>query len=181
MVSSKQQQKEGVVNRMGGDESGASSKKPHSAAETNGSLGPITPIVDKEKEDSRSDHKKSPLTKSPITVINKKPFESNGVDSICKENGSEVDDVAAIVADSVVDHASPKTPEADVFDPFAPGPEILARAPMCKKYCNYVTGSVARRINFNEYSDEDDDVQQKISSGSDGYDSISDQEMFELV
>ncbi|XP_028776337.1 unknown protein 1-like [Neltuma alba] len=131
------------------------------AAECNGSLVPITPNADRENGDFRID------LQSPLTVM-KKPFKLSDIDSNCKENGRKV---AALV-----DNSSPKTPEDGVFDPFAPGPEIMARAPLCKKYANDLRSCVARRLNFNPSSDA---VQPK-SSCFDG-ESPSDQEMFESV
>ncbi|XP_054784660.1 unknown protein 1 [Prosopis cineraria] len=130
------------------------------AADCNGSLVPITPDVDRENGDFRID------LQSPLTVI-KKPFKLSDIDSNCKENGCKV---------TLVDNGSPKTPEDGVFDPFAPGPEIMARAPLCKKYANDLRSCVARRLNFNPSADA---VQHK----SFGYDeeSLSDQEMFESV
>ena len=137
----------GVVNRMEGDKKDVSSKQPHSVADSNGSSVPITPIVDRQNGDSR--------------------IESSRVNSICKENDSKVDDVASSIADdfsastiidSVADNGSPV---AHVFDSFAHGPEILERAPMCKKKnCHDLSCSVAQ-INFNLCLDDDDDVGQK--------------------
>ncbi|KAI9107971.1 hypothetical protein K1719_020844 [Acacia pycnantha] len=131
------------------------------AAESNGSLVPITPEVDRENGDIRID------LQSPLTVM-KKPFKLPDIDSKSKENGFK--------AVGLVDNGSPKTPQDGVFDPFAPGPEIMARAPLCKKYANDLRGCAARRLDFNPSSDA---VQPKSS----GYDeeSLSDQEMFESV
>ncbi|XP_074276994.1 uncharacterized protein LOC141600646 [Silene latifolia] len=55
---------------------------------------------------------------------------------------------------------SPRTPEEGVFNPFAPGPEELCRAPLCKKTLKGTRRIVARRLDF-------DDVDEPHSLGED--------------
>ncbi|KAM1160027.1 hypothetical protein ACFX13_033882 [Malus domestica] len=73
------------------------------------------------------------------------------------------------------DDSSPRTPVDDVFDPFAPGREDLAKAPQCKKYVSKCRGMVARQLNF------DSPVQISEDEVLTYVESISDEEMFEAV
>ncbi|QCE04690.1 cyclin-dependent protein kinase inhibitor SMR11-like [Vigna unguiculata] len=66
---------------------------------------------------------------------------------------------------------SPRTPEEGVFDPFAPGPDDMARAPNSNKYLDDYRNSVARRLNFQPSFD----VSQVDS------DTLSDEDMVESV
>ncbi|ESW06590.1 hypothetical protein PHAVU_010G060000 [Phaseolus vulgaris] len=66
---------------------------------------------------------------------------------------------------------SPRTPEHGVFDPFAPGPDNMARAPNSNKYLDDYRNTVARRLNFHPSFD----VAQADT------DTLSDEEMVESV
>lgn len=75
---------------------------------------------------------------SPITAVKNLPKVP------CYDtNGSVNEDQLAFD-----NNGSPKTPEDGVFDPFAPGPDAMALAPLCKMYSDEMRGIVARRLNF---------------------------------
>ncbi|XVF29771.1 hypothetical protein REPUB_Repub15cG0150800 [Reevesia pubescens] len=75
-----------------------------------------------------------------------------------------------------VNHSSPKTPNDVVFDPFAPGPEDMVFAPLCRKYIDEMKTTVAHRLNF-DYSVRNVDSATHRTAAE----SISDDEMFESV
>lgn len=120
------------------------------------SLGPITP-------DSARDIGDFPVDfKSPITLLNNKVAS---IDSI-----SDRDEDPFVC----VDDGSPRTPKDGVFDPFAPGPDDLALAPLCNKYLHVSKGIIARRLNF--------DFSPIGAVGEEaGAQSLSDEEMLESV
>lgn len=74
---------------------------------------------------------------------------------------------------------SPKTPEDGVFDPFAPGPDAMALAPLCKKYSDEMRGIVARRLNF-DYRVKKIDYGIGSAHALDA-ESVSDEEMLESM
>lgn len=119
--------------------------------------GPITPVLKREVVDVPIDGD-SPLTEAT------KVFLFVG-ETITKE-----DQVAS------VNDGSPQTPKDVVFDPFAPGPDHLAMAPLCKKYVYQMKTSAARRLNFDSSLKLMED-----STDVDAVESISDEEMFESV
>ncbi|XWS22023.1 hypothetical protein CRYUN_Cryun29cG0000100 [Craigia yunnanensis] len=85
---------------------------------------------------------------------------------------------ATIEQDSLIsaNHSSPKTPKDGIFDSFAPGPEDMAFAPICRKYIDEMRTSVARRLHF-DYSVRNVDSGPHRTAAE----SISDEEMFESV
>lgn len=104
-------------------------------------FGPITPDADRESGDFPLD------LKSPLLLISSpKAFE-------------------------YVDPGSPHTPKEGVFDPFAPGPEELAMAPLCKKRLCKPWASLARCIDFSSATESVEDK----SFASDA-DTLSDEE-----
>lgn len=50
--------------------------------------------------------------------------------------------------DSDNDNGSPRTPNGVVFDPFAPGPEDMVRAPQSRKYHEEVRNTIVRKLQF---------------------------------
>ena len=89
-------------------------------------LKPVTPDTKRENGDFPLD------LKSPLSFVSSSPKKL-----VCNDlNG-------------FVDPGSPHTPKISVFDPFAPGPEELAMAPLCKKHLCKPWASVARRLDFN--------------------------------
>ncbi|GKV04278.1 hypothetical protein SLEP1_g16454 [Rubroshorea leprosula] len=122
-------------------------------------LQPPTPDTDREIGDFPYD------CKSPITAVSK-PLKVH-----CFDDGDLSRDLFASI-----DNGSPKTPKDGVFDPFAPGPDGMVLAPLCKKYIDEVRTSVARRLNF-------DFPLKRIRFGSGTtsmeVESISDEEMIE--
>lgn len=119
--------------------------------------GPITPVLKREVVDVPFD------CDSPLT-------EATKVSLFVVETITKEDQVAS------VSDGSPRTPKDVVFDPFAPGPDHLAMAPLCKKYVYQMKTSAARRLNF-------DSSLKLMEDGTDVDDmeSISDEEMFESV
>ncbi|MED6182857.1 hypothetical protein PIB30_032650 [Stylosanthes scabra] len=119
-----------------------------------GCVVPITPDPFVENGDFHLD--------SPLTV-EVKQFKLD-CDSQCN--------VVATTADLVEDNenGSPQTPEDSVFDPFAPGPGHLVRAPQCRKYLKSNI-SISRRLDFPG----------PIDASHDEDESLSDQEMFESL
>ncbi|KAB1224687.1 hypothetical protein CJ030_MR2G024687 [Morella rubra] len=119
------------------------------------SLGPITPESAKEIGDVSID------SKSPVTLLDKvASFESN----------SDSDKVPF----GCFNDTSPRTPEDGVFDPFAPGPDDIALAPLGNKCHHEFKGIIPRRLNFDFSSVEAVAVEA-------GAQSLSDEEMFEAV
>ncbi|KAI4355961.1 hypothetical protein L6164_000017 [Bauhinia variegata] len=118
------------------------------------SLGPITPDAGREHGDIYLDFE------SPITVA-KKQLKLSG-------NGDKV---------AFVDNCSPQTPKDGVFDPFAPGPDDMVRAPQCRKYLDELRDTVSRQLKFdpcNLFAHENSGDNVEVES-------LSDQEMFESV
>eukprot|EP00261_Vitis_vinifera_P036189 XP_019077432.1 PREDICTED: uncharacterized protein LOC100853266 isoform X1 [Vitis vinifera] len=112
------------------------------------SLGPITPDTERENGDFPLDFK------SPISLV------SSPKKLVCNDDPFDC-----------VDPGSPYTPKGDVFDPFAPGPEELAMAPLCKKRLCKPWASVARHLDFSSaIESEEDEI-----FGSDA-DTLSDEE-----
>ncbi|KAK9085759.1 hypothetical protein Sjap_026170 [Stephania japonica] len=85
-------------------------------------LGPGTPNANRENGDAVTN------AMSPMT------FVSSASLLAC----SEVEDL----------DLSPRTPQGDVFDPFAPGPDELMLAPLVKKRMEKAPNHVSRRLNF---------------------------------
>ena len=114
-------------------------------------LSPITPDPRRENGDSVSMNN-SPLSsespKSP-NVDGFSPTESDGT------VGSGHD-------------YSPRTPKDGVFDPFAPGPEEMLLAPMCKKLVKKPQKIVARRLDFHhdDYDGGGDDSPKSEEDGT---------------
>ncbi|OMO59903.1 hypothetical protein CCACVL1_24552 [Corchorus capsularis] len=117
------------------------------------SLGPITPDLNREIGDFPY------KCNSPPTAVEKPVFAAMNGDALTS-----------------LDQSSPKTPKDGVFDPFAPGPEEKAMAPLCRKYVDQMRNSVARRLQF-DFSVRKVDFE---TCGTDA-ESISDEEMFESV
>lgn len=141
-------------------------------------LEPITPVPNRETADSPFDCKKSPLTAAKIpTKASCFDSESSGSDGPVGSVGSGDDTSPQTPRDGlcVGGERSPRTPREVVFDPFAPGPEHLAMAPLNKRYNNQVRSSVARRLAF-EFSLRFDECDR-----SDDVELITDEEMFESV
>ncbi|KDP21827.1 hypothetical protein JCGZ_00614 [Jatropha curcas] len=125
------------------------------------SLGPITPDVNKENGDFPLD------LSSPLTVLKK----LSKVLTFDSKTDLNQDPLA-----SIDDSSSPRTPKDGVFDPFAPGPDDKAMAPLCKKYSDEARISVARRLNFGSSIKD-----LSFISPGDEAKSISDEEMFKSV
>lgn len=119
------------------------------------SLGPITPVPKRETVDVPFDCD-SPLTEA------KRPTK---IACFAMKTSGKDDQVTSI------DDGSPRTPKGVVFDPFAPGPDSMAMAPLCKKYVNQMRTSVARCLNF----------ESSLKLMEEDMESISDEEMFESV
>ncbi|KAF5737317.1 hypothetical protein HS088_TW13G00196 [Tripterygium wilfordii] len=117
-------------------------------------LGPITP-------DSNRENGEVPYFVSPITVL-RKPAKALCFDFETSRN----QDPLAPIDDS----GSPRTPKDGVSDTFAPGPDHLALAPLCKKFFDKSRINVAHRLNF--------DSSYKIVEDA-GF--ISDEQMFDAV
>lgn len=123
-------------------------------AEPQVELGPITPEADRENGESQPTFFKKPLV---LTV----------------KSNRDGDDPFGLSDDST---GSPRTPEGGVFDPFAPGPEKLAMAPMCKKFVSKSRSVVARQLSFDSLVQTSDD-----ETSTDSVESLSDEDMFEAV
>jgi hypothetical protein len=123
------------------------------------SLGPITPDSARVIGDFPVDFKS---LKSQTTLLNNKVAS---FDSKCDRDEDPL---------VCIDDGSPRTPKDDVFDPFAPGPDDLALAPLCNKYLHVSKGIIARRLNFDFSSIEA--VEEEA-----GAQPLSDEEMLESV
>ncbi|XP_062003524.1 cyclin-dependent protein kinase inhibitor SMR11 [Rosa rugosa] len=123
-------------------------------AEPQAELGPITPEADRENGESQPTFLKKP----PVLTV---------------KSNRDGDDPFGLSDDS---SGSPRTPEDGVFDPFAPGPEKLAMAPMCKKFVSKSRSVVARQLSFDSPVQISED---EISTN--GVESLSDEEIFEAV
>ena len=88
-------------------------------------LKPVTPNTKRENGDFTID------LKCPLSF-----FSSSPKKLVCNDSNG------------FVDLGSPYTPEIGVFDPFAPSPEELAMAPLCKKRLCKKCVSVARCLDF---------------------------------
>ncbi|XP_044472898.1 cyclin-dependent protein kinase inhibitor SMR11-like [Mangifera indica] len=151
------------------------------SAMSNGSasLEPITPVPDREIADSPYDCK-TPLTeakrstKVPCfgakTARQDNPVASVDDSSPCAKTSRKEE------PDTCADDSSPRTPNDVVFDPFAPGPDNMAMAPLCKKYLYQMRTSVARRLKFESSFNMMED-----NTCVNDAESISDEEMFESV
>ncbi|XP_061368501.1 uncharacterized protein LOC133311460 [Gastrolobium bilobum] len=115
-------------------------------------LVPITPDSGRENGDFQS-----PLT---LTVV-RKQLKLACIDSERNASGS-VDN----------NNCSPRTPKDGVFDPFAHGPDYMARAPYSNKCLDESRIGVARQLNFH--------VVQQQNPFHDA-ESLSDNDMFESV
>ncbi|XP_031271577.1 uncharacterized protein LOC116129978 [Pistacia vera] len=151
------------------------------SAMSNGSasLEPITPVPNREIADSPYDCN-TPLTeaKRPTKVpcfgaktARKEDLVACADDSSPRAKTARKEDPVACVDDS-----SPRTPKDVVFDPFAPGPDNMAMAPLCKKYAEQMRTSVARCLKF-----ESSFSLMENKTCVDDTESISDEEMFESV
>ncbi|XP_075639115.1 cyclin-dependent protein kinase inhibitor SMR11-like [Castanea sativa] len=78
--------------------------------------------------------------------------------------------------DDPTDDSSPRTPKDGVFDPFAPGPDDKALAPLCNKYPHEPKGIVARRLDFHSSV-----VAVEAGDCGNGAEPLSDEVMFESV
>ncbi|KAF8364683.1 hypothetical protein HHK36_033363 [Tetracentron sinense] len=119
------------------------------AADERATLGPITPVPDRENGEVLIDMA-SPLSwiSSPASVV---CFDSQG-------NGADF---------------SPRTSKKDVFDPFAPGPDELMLAPRRKKYLEGFQNNTARRLTFDSTIECLGDCEH-----GDGVKALSQEEMF---
>ncbi|XP_022638215.1 uncharacterized protein LOC111241892 [Vigna radiata var. radiata] len=123
---------------------------------------PITPEALTENGDFQS---QSPLTLSVLRKqLNRACIRCDSDRGGFVDNGDENDN-----GNGSID--SPRTPEDGVFDPFAAGPDNMARAPSSNKYLDDYRNSVARRLNFQPSFD----VSQADS------DTLSDEDMVESV
>ena len=50
--------------------------------------------------------------------------------------------------DSDNENGSPRTPKGVLFNPFAPGPEDMVRAPQSRKYHEEVRNNIVRKLQF---------------------------------
>ncbi|KAJ7950153.1 PR domain zinc finger protein 8, putative isoform 1 [Quillaja saponaria] len=145
------------LDKIGGPEAKKDVPEPPEVSDSPFSLKPITPDAEREHGDLPID--------SLLTVVRKLAHASS--DCNCNKTSCEFDFVKT---------GSPHTPKDGVFDPFAPGPEDMARAPLCKKHLHKLGSNVARRLNFDfaisvvEPENPGDDVE-----------SLSDQEVFDSV
>ncbi|XVE84281.1 hypothetical protein DITRI_Ditri17bG0000300 [Diplodiscus trichospermus] len=123
-------------------------------------LGPITPDANREIGEYPY------ICDSPPTAV-KKPqkIPHFGPDATVKQ-----DSLAS------TGRNSSKTPKDGVFNPFAPGPEDMVFAPICRKYIDEMRTSVARCLNFGNTVRNVDSGTLRTSA-----DSLSDEEMFETV
>ncbi|XP_010278924.1 PREDICTED: unknown protein 1 [Nelumbo nucifera] len=96
--------------------------------ESSATLGPTTPVPDRENGEVVLDFK------SPLTWVSSPPV------AVCVDSAA-IDEVSG-------SDVSPRTPKRDVFDPFAPGPDELMLAPRGNKYLEESRNKVARRLNF---------------------------------
>lgn len=103
-------------------------------------LSPITPNPCRENGDSVS------MTNSPLSSESPKSPNMDGF------NSTESDGTVGSGQDN-----SPRTPKDGVFDPFAPGPEEMLLAPLCKRLVKKSQKIVARRLDFLDDGDDDDD------------------------
>lgn len=119
------------------------------------SLGPITPDPARNNGDFPVD------SKSPLTLLRNKvaSFDSN--------RNSDKNQLGCLV------NGSPRTPKDDVFDPFAPGSDDMALAPLCNKDLLVSKGIVARRLDF--------DSSLEIVKEEAGVKCLSDEQMLESV
>ena len=124
-------------------------------------LVPITPVAVRENGDFPID------LQSPLTVV-RKQLKLACIDSERNVTASATTNIAFVDIDN--DNGSPRTPKDGVFDPFAPGPDNMARAPQGKKYLDELRITVARRLDFDPSFDAFHDAE-----------SLSDQDMFESV
>lgn len=96
-------------------------------------LCPITPTPCRENGDSVF------VTSTPLSVESPQSPIVDGFNSTINEE---------VVASDLDD--SPRTPNEGVFDPFAPGPDEMLLAPICKKLVNESLKMVARRLDFDD-------------------------------
>ena len=117
---------------------------------------PITPEAVIENGDLQS---QSPLT---LSVVRKQLIRA------CIDCDSD----RALVDNNNNDIGIPRTPKDGVFDPFAPGPDNMARAPNSNKYLDEYRTTVARRLDFHPSFD--------VVAEADS-DTLSDEKMVESV
>ncbi|KAG5100576.1 hypothetical protein JHK82_045628 [Glycine max] len=117
---------------------------------------PITPEAVTENGDLQS---QSPLT---LSVVRKQLIRA------CIDCDSD----RALVDNNNNDIGIPRTPKDGVFDPFAPGPDNMARAPNSNKYLDEYRTTVARRLDFHPSFD--------VVAEADS-DTLSDEKMVESV
>ncbi|CAJ1948254.1 unnamed protein product [Sphenostylis stenocarpa] len=105
---------------------------------------PITPEALTENGDFQS---QSPLTLSVV----RKQLKRAGIHCDSDRRGGCVDNNNDNDNGSI---GSPRTPKDGVFDPFAPGPDSMARAPNSNKYLDDLRNTVARRLDFHPSFDD---------------------------
>ncbi|TKY69018.1 hypothetical protein E2542_SST05282 [Spatholobus suberectus] len=120
---------------------------------------PITPDAATENGDFQS---QSPLTLSVV----RKQLKLACID--CDSERGRADNDNGVVG-------SPRTPKDGVFDPFAPGPDNMARAPSSNKYLDECRATVARRLDFHPSFDV---AQPDTDTDTD---TLSDEDMVESV
>ncbi|XP_010679927.2 uncharacterized protein LOC104895188 [Beta vulgaris subsp. vulgaris] len=100
-------------------------------------LCPITPTPCRENGDAVF------VTSTPLSLESP---QSPKVDGFNSTSNKEVVDLGL--------DGSPRTPDEGVFDPFAPGPDKMLLAPVCRKLLKESQKIVARRLNFDDDSDD---------------------------
>lgn len=126
------------------------------------SLGPITPDSDRENGDFPMDLKSPPSSVKRLANVDCLDADTNRNEDYPYACG---------------DPGSPRTPQDDVFDPFAPGPDDLALAPLCRKPPKESRGLVVRRLNF----DSPINVVEEQACVVDEPVGVSDEEIFEVM
>lgn len=109
------------------------------------SLGPKTPNLNQENIDLPCGTKTSPVfISSPLSSVIGFNSPTNGSPKTPKGVfPAEVD---------TSDNSSPKTPKG-VFDPFAPGPDNLELAPICKKVLKMPWKFTPRQLKFDDFDE----------------------------
>ncbi|KAL2907120.1 hypothetical protein RDABS01_005830 [Bienertia sinuspersici] len=99
-------------------------------------LCPITPTPNRENGDPCF------ITSTPLTM------ESPETPNEDHPNSTKPEEVVSLVPND-----SPRTPDEGVFDPFAPGPDAMLLAPICKRLLKESRKIVSRRLNFDDIDD----------------------------
>lgn len=134
-------------------------RSPKAATHTD-TVVPITPEAITENGDFQS---QSPLTLSVV----RKQLNLACIDCDCDSEIHRVNDDGIGIGNRNIG-GSPGTPKDGVFDPFAPGPDHMARPLDTSKYVDECRTAVARRLDFHP-----SDVAQA--------DTLSDEDMIESV